>query len=104
MKKILFITSLALFISCSKSADFSKMKVGMTTNDLINLLGEPEDKTDLFGAEIWMYKDGKTGHLITIINDTVAGFKGGSELEESLKDINSDIEELDKTIREGYEK
>jgi hypothetical protein len=68
MKKI--IPLLVLLAACHGNADFSKVKVGMHSKDVVSLVGEPGNKTPMMGVEWWSYdKDNK---LIVMESDTVS--------------------------------
>ena len=60
MKKVLLVAISVIAFSCSKSKDFSKIKVGMKESEVKELVGEPDEQSDLFGAKIYIYKDGDT--------------------------------------------
>ena len=94
MKKILLLSIITIFLSCSKTANFDKLKVGMTSKEVIDLVGEPMEKTDFFGAEMWIYKVGDSGHMVTISSDTITGHKSSEELAESLKGLDKDFEKM----------
>lgn len=103
MKKVLLLLFTVFIISaCGKTADFTEIKTGMTSKEVVNLVGEPDEKTNFFDAQIWMYKFAESGHIITIINDTVAGSQGGEDLKESLEGMNEGIEELDSILKTQY--
>jgi hypothetical protein len=100
MKKTLFILTIILFFSCSNSPDFSKIKTGMSTNELIKLVGEPDEKTNFFGAEIWLYKNKESVYMATILNDTLVKLQDKSEIENSLKNLNDGLDEINKSIED----
>lgn len=49
----------ALLAACGPSdADFNKVEIGMTTDEVRAIMGEPDSKTQVLGAaEQWIYKD-----------------------------------------------
>ena len=97
MKKILLIILATMAIGCT-SKDFSKIKVGMKTSEVKQLVGEPDEQTQVFGMTMLMYKDGDEGHLITIVADTVAGYKGGKELEKAMTELSEGVQDIEVTI------
>ena len=87
MKKILLLSIITIFLSCSKTANFDKLEVGMTSKEVIDLVGEPTEKTDFLGAKVWVYKEGDVGHMVTILADTVFSEKSSEEIAEFYKKI-----------------
>lgn len=49
----------ALLAACGPSdSDFNKVEIGMTTEEVRAIMGEPTGKTQVLGAaEQWIYKD-----------------------------------------------
>lgn len=99
MKKVLLLSIITIFLSCSKTANFEKLNVGMTSKEVVDLVGEPTEKTDLFGSEIWIYKVGESGHMVTITSDTISGHQSMEKFAESLKDLDKEL----KNMAEGIE-
>lgn len=58
---LLFVVILgsALLTACGPSdSDFNKVEIGMTTQEVRSIMGEPNSKTQVLGAaEQWIYKD-----------------------------------------------
>ena len=58
---LLFVVILgtALLTACGPSdSDFNKVEIGMTTQEVRSIMGEPNGKTQVLGAaEQWIYKD-----------------------------------------------
>lgn len=98
MRKFSILAISIVALSCSKSKNFSDIKVGMKESEVKDLVGEPDEQTEFFGAKIYIYKDGETGHMVTIVSDTVAGYKGGEELANDLKEMAKGFEDLEKTM------
>jgi hypothetical protein len=69
MKKFIPLLFLVITACHSENANFTKIKTGMKSKDVISLVGEPESKTSMMVAEWWNYpKDNK---IIVMANDTV---------------------------------
>lgn len=48
----------ALITACGSSeADFNRIDVGMTTDQVSSIMGEPQSKAGAMGAEQWVYQD-----------------------------------------------
>ena len=64
---------LLIITGCAAPTEVDKVKVGMTTGEVIELVGEPSEKIELFTlasdgtTEMWHYGD----QAIQIINGTV---------------------------------
>lgn len=97
MKKLLFVAVTALFLSCNKEANFTKIKVGMPLNEVVELVGEPKEQQDnpLFG-KWYIYEK----NIIVFRADTVAGLTTPEELANKMKGIDKDIEKLGNTLNE----
>ena len=108
MKRFLFITMVVLASACAKSDKFAKIENGMKSSEVVDILGTPEDKTNVFGdIEWWDYNT----HIVVIDADTVVNCiskkeaeKEAEELQESLDSLSSNvkkqIDELDKVFSE----
>ncbi|MBS1598552.1 MAG: hypothetical protein JST75_10040 [Bacteroidetes bacterium] len=71
MKKI-FLLVLIAFAGCSeKRNDFTKIKIGMKTADVVKLVGVPPRKQPMGDSMWWLYTD-PDKHMVIINNDTVA--------------------------------
>jgi outer membrane protein assembly factor BamE (lipoprotein component of BamABCDE complex) len=84
MKKIIFILLASLLLaSCQKTADdVRKVKVGISTNDLKYVMGEPHTIRVQNGLEEWFYtyqSEGffskRSGLNVEIKNDKVTNFE-----------------------------
>lgn len=100
MKKIISVIVLLIFaVACSKKKDFSKIHEGMNSKDVIKIVGQPDEKTDIFGAELWMYKASEgVGYMVGINNDTVSVITGGKELEDLFLQMNEGLDSLQQTL------
>jgi outer membrane protein assembly factor BamE (lipoprotein component of BamABCDE complex) len=95
MKKLLFLLATVTLLSCSKS--FDDIKQGMTKKEVISIVGEPNEKQELFAMEYWIYED----HLLVMKNDTLSEFKNKEELEKIGKEIDKDLDKIQKTLDEN---
>ena len=92
MKKIILLLSIAImFISCGKKADFTKVKVGMTTNQLIELVGEPNTKTETGIAGNWWAYD---THLVVIQSDTVNELDTNENVKKRMQEVSEGLKKL----------
>jgi outer membrane protein assembly factor BamE (lipoprotein component of BamABCDE complex) len=73
MKKPILLSLLGLTACAGNSSKFSKLKTGMHTKQVVELVGEPESKNPIFTGEWWMYT--KQNKMIVINNDTVVTVK-----------------------------
>ncbi len=50
--------AVTLLAACgSTEADFNRVDVGMTTEQVKGIMGEPQKKAGIMGSEQWVYKD-----------------------------------------------
>lgn len=95
MKKLLLLTALTLFISCSK-ADFTKVKVGMATSELVDVVGQPNEKQDAsIAGTYWQYDT----HLVVIQKDTVNEFMTNEEFKQRMEDFTKGLEKLRDSLK-----
>jgi hypothetical protein len=94
MKKIAFLSVLfALTVSCKNEADFSKVKVGMKTQDLLTLVGEPNSKDEIpMAGTYWNYDT----HLVVVQSDTINEFLTQAEFKKRMEEVAKGIEDLGK--------
>lgn len=54
----LVVFAVALVTACgSAESNFNKIEIGMTTDQVRGIMGEPASKSGIMGAEQWVYKD-----------------------------------------------
>lgn len=95
MKKLLLLIALTLFISCGK-ADFTKVKVGMTTSELIDVVGQPNEKQEAsIAGTYWQYET----HLVVIQKDTVNEFMTNEEFKQRMEDFTKGLEKLRDSLK-----
>lgn len=50
--------AVAVVAACgSAESNFNKIEIGMTTDQVRGIMGEPDSKSGIMGAEQWVYKD-----------------------------------------------
>ncbi|MBU2923038.1 hypothetical protein KO504_16940 [Winogradskyella psychrotolerans] len=81
MKKLLLIALLFAFSCSGKSA--SNVEVGMSPEKVIEVAGEPKNKSKMFGAEMYFYED----HVIVIEKDKVKSIKTMEEYGKALENL-----------------
>jgi len=70
MNKILLITFISIIFGCSRnSKDFSSVRVGMTSKEVLVHAGEPDKKNDLGIADLWIYE--RADRTVVFREDTV---------------------------------
>ncbi|MCK0202450.1 outer membrane protein assembly factor BamE [Ornithobacterium rhinotracheale] len=78
MKKVILgLSVFGLFISCGKD---EKVEKGMTSQQVKEILGEPEDKTELANSAIWYYKD----VMVSLENDTVKNVLSKDDMKKAM--------------------
>lgn len=70
MKLIFLAATVLLLASCSeKSKDFSSVRVGMTSEEVLQHAGEPTKKRDIAVANLWVYEN--ANRTVVFRKDTV---------------------------------
>lgn len=96
MKKGLLLILLTLCVSCTKKLDFTKVKVGMTTKELTDLVGEPKQKQEIpIIGSYWTYDT----HLVVVQSDTVNEFLTLEDYKKRIEDVNKGFEDLTKNVK-----
>jgi hypothetical protein len=96
MKKLFFFFAIALLAACS-TQDISDVKVGISSAEVMDIVGEPTEKVTMpLEIEWWIYKEDKV--LLILENDTVSKVTSQKEIEESLKDFNDGMDNIQKEI------
>lgn len=60
-----------MITACTGKPDFSKVKDGMKSADVVKLVGVPNQRRNMNMAQWWLYTD-KDSHVVVISADTVA--------------------------------
>ena len=97
MKKLLLLSVVAMLFSCSKEADFTKIKVGMKSSEVIALVGEPKTKTETGIAGTWWSYD---THLVVIQNDTVNEFDTNENVKKRMEEVTKGLDDLNETVKD----
>lgn len=96
MKKLLVI--LLLFLASCQNSDFSLIKKGMKSSEVIKLVGNPKEKMPMFICDWWKYND-KGKHIIIISKDTVTNITTEAEFKKAMKDATLLIDSLQNTLK-----
>ena len=101
--KIIVLFLLALLMSCSKTSDFAKVKKGMTSKQVFELVGDPIDKQEIpfpLMAKFLIYET----HVVVIVNDTVTRCETKKEFAEGFKknlgNLSEDLNNINQSIQE----
>jgi outer membrane protein assembly factor BamE (lipoprotein component of BamABCDE complex) len=114
MKNLLFLIAALLLISCNqKQKDFSTVKIGMTKEEVVNIVGEPSRKNDL-GIQLWVYP--QADRTVVFRNDTVYDVitsanarldsiknsleKTGENIQKGLKNMAEDMDSSAKSVKQ----
>lgn len=101
MKKTLLIALIAIaFTACKKEADFSKIKPGMKSSEVTELVGEPNQKQEMaIAGTYWNYDT----HLVVIQADTVAECLSQEDYKKRMTEFNEGMEKLQKEMKQEAE-
>ncbi len=98
MKKIVVLFAIGSFTACA-TKDISDLDEGMASKEVIDIAGEPTEKVEMpLDIEWWIYEEDKV--LLILENDTVSKVTSQEEIEESLKDFEKGMDEIQKEIEE----
>lgn len=98
MKKIVVLFAIVAFTACA-TKDISDLDEGMASKEVIDIAGEPTEKVEMpLDIEWWIYEEDKV--LLILENDTVSKVTSQEEIEESLKDFEKGMDEIQKEIEE----
>ena len=96
MKKLLIILAIAMLTACA-TKDINDVKEGMSSKEVTDIAGEPGEKVNMpLDIEWWIYK--KENVLLILENDTVSKVTSQKKLEESLKDFQKGMEDIEDEI------
>jgi hypothetical protein len=96
MKKLLVISAIALLTSCA-TKDISDLEEGMASKEVIDMAGEPTEKVEMpLEIEWWIYEEDKV--LLILENDTVSKITSEKEIEESLKNFEKGMDDIQKEV------
>jgi hypothetical protein len=91
MYKLLVIFMLISLGSCHHAKDFSSIKSGMTSKEVVRLIGAPERRQPMGSAAWWIYNDPEK-HVIIISDDTVTNC---TTQEEAMKIMERNLKTFD---------
>lgn len=98
MKKIPALVLLAALLSCGSHKDFSKVKTGMTAQQVTQAVGEPDKKVPVFGSIThWHYGD-QDHHIIVFENDTVENITDAKGAAQAMDAMKSGLDSLSQTL------
>ena len=70
MYKLLSVVFLFILAACSEnSKDFASVKVGMTSQEVLQYAGEPDKRQDIGVADLWVYE--RADRTVVFRKDTV---------------------------------
>ncbi|WP_291859479.1 hypothetical protein [Marinilabilia sp.] len=98
MKKLIVLVAIATLTACA-TKDISDLEEGMASKEVIDIAGEPTEKVEMpLDIEWWIYEEDKV--LLILENDTVSNVTSQEEIEESLKDFEKGMDQIQKEIEE----
>ena len=74
--KMLFVLVASGAACCACSADFSEVRPGMSVEELLQSVGEPDSVRNDFFNEVWFYPT----HIVSVSADTVSLVQSVAEL------------------------
>ena len=101
MKKLLLTLCAFAFIACTKNLkDFSTVKAGMTSQQVLQITGEPDKRQNLGVASLWVYE--KADRTVVFRNDTV--FDIITSADARVDSIKTTLDNIGDKIEEQAEK
>lgn len=98
MKKLFVLFAIVALTACA-TKDISDLEEGMASTEVIDIAGEPTEKVEMpLDIEWWIYEEDKV--LLILENDTVSKVTSQEEIEESLKDFEKGMNEIQKEIED----
>lgn len=98
MKKLLIILAVGTLTACA-AKDINDVKEGMSSKEVTEIAGEPSEKVSMpLEIEWWIYKEEKV--LLIFESDTVSKVTSQKELEESIKDVEKGMQDLEDEINQ----
>lgn len=80
----------APFISSCDCNNFDKVKVGHSTKELIEIVGEPDSIRDDFFNKVYFYKT----HLVSVENDTVRNINSIAQIKAEMMNMQHEINKI----------
>lgn len=103
MKKLLFFPLFLLLIYCSQSFEkqFAKINIGMSESQVVELIGEPQNKQTLpFNVKWWNYVEQDA--LVVFQNDTVK--KTITNAKAEIEKMNAKMDSLSNSMKDLFKK
>lgn len=99
IKSLLILICASALVACSRQQkDFSTVKVGMTKEEVISTVGEPEKKNNI-GIELWVYP--RADRTVVFRSDTVYGIITTAKAR--MDSIRNSLEKLGKQVENKLE-
>ena len=96
MKKLFLLFAVVVFVACA-TQDISDIEAGISSEDVISIAGEPTEKVSMpLDIEWWIYEEDNV--LLILENDTVTRVTSEKEIEESLKDFEKGMDDIQKEV------
>lgn len=92
MKKFLLVFVVVLLLACNKTVDLSLIEKGMTRNQVVKLIGEPNEEQEMFMGISWMFYDG--GSIVIIEADTVVNCSTAEEMQKGFEELGETVDSL----------
>ena len=99
MKKLFLLFAVTALLSSCSSSDISDIKTGMSTEEVTDIAGEPTDKVTMpLNIEWWIYKEENV--LLIMEEDSVSRITSEQKLEESIKEAEDGMNEIENKVNE----
>ena len=85
MKKTLLAIAFVCLISCNKNGDFSKVTEGMTPEEVVKVVGEPEKQVDSKWLGVWYAYD---QHIVVFKDGGVIKVASKAQMEKQMEKFN----------------
>jgi hypothetical protein len=95
VKKILVIVFIVGMAGCKGKPDFTSIKKGMKSADVVSMVGVPLRRQTMGEAQWWLYNDSGQ-HLVVIEHDTVANCMTQKEAMQIMSDALKKFDSLNK--------
>lgn len=102
MKKIFLVLTATVLFSCNKEADFTTIKKGLTSEQVVKLVGQPKEQKDIpfINAKFYLYEK----NVVVFLNDSVTRCETkeayAKEAEQKMGDMQQSIDSIDTAIKQ----
>ncbi|RXK57552.1 hypothetical protein ESA94_20350 [Lacibacter luteus] len=101
MKKITMLFLLPILMACgNQKKDFTKVTEGMTTDEVVKVVGEPEQKQNIVFGDIWMYET----HVVSFVAGKVMAVRDKAEFQKDAVEAFEGLKESNDQMKEGKRK